>query len=705
MPPSYETCCLASLVKKCTSITSLKIARQLHALLLTTTQTPLDSPSPYLQNNLVSMYSRCNSLSDAKKVFDKTPSRNVVSYNALISAYSRAPNHANLAFSLFSQVGFESLIPNGATFTSLLQAASLVEDRLIGSSIHALVVKCGFLGNVCVQTSLLGMYSNRGDLESANEVFGCINGKDVVAWNSIMFGNLKNEKIKEGLALFFFMVKYGVFPTQYTYSMVLNACGKVGNYGCGKVIHARVVVSNIVVDLPLQNALLDMYCNCGDIEMGLNVFSRIANPDLVSWNSMIAGLAEHGDGMKGMELFVKLKGMSFPKPDEYTFAAVISATSALLASDYGKPLHGQITRTGLESSVFVGTALVSMYFKNGDSESAQMVFCMILKKDVVLWTEMIMGYSRMADGESAIRLFVEMCQVGHKTDSFVLSGALSACADLAMLKQGEMLHSQAIKAGYDVEMFVCGSLIDMYAKNGSLQAARSIFSLICKPDLKCWNAMLGAYSLHGLIEDALELFEEILKNELRPDQVTFLSLLSACSHGGLVERGKFLWGDMKENGCTAGPKHYSCMVSLLCRAGLLDEAEKIITESPYGQEHLELWRTLLSSCVTYRNLEKGVHAAEQVLIINSRDSGTHILLSNLYAATERWEGVAEMRRKIRDLTLEKDPGLSWFEDKNNIHLFSSGDQLHPRVNDAQAELHRLQGNMIRTVTDDFVSSI
>lgn len=651
------------------------------------------------------MYARCNSLLDAEKVFDKTPSRNVVSYNALISAYSRAPNHVNLAFTLISNMGFECLRPNGATFTSLFQAASLVEDRLIGSLLHALVLKYGFLGDVCVQTSLLGMYSNCGDMESANEVFGCIDGKDAVAWNSTIFGNLRNDRIKEGLALVFDMIKCGVFPTSFTYSMVLNACSRVGNYGCGKVIHARILVSNIVVDLPLLNALLDMYCNCGDIEMGLHVFSRIENPDLVSWNSLIAGLAEHGDGMKAAELFVELKGVSFPKPDEYTFAAVISATSALLASDYGTPLHGQIIRSGLESSVFVGTTLVSMYFKNGDSESARTVFSTILEKDVVLWTEMIMGYSRMADGESAIKLFVGMCRMGEKIDSFVLSGALSASADLAMLKQGEMIHSQAMKTGYDVEMSVCGSLIDMYAKNGNLQAAQSIFSLVSNPDLKCWNAMLGAYSLHGMPEYALNLFEEILKHELRPDQVTFLSLLSACSHGGLVERGKFLWGYMKENGCTPGPKHYSCMASLLCRAGLLDEAEKIIMESPYSEENLELWRTLLSSCVTYRNLEKGVHAAEQVLLLNPRDSGTHILLSNLYAATERWEGVAEMRRKIRDLTMEKDPGLSWIEDKNNIHVFSSGDQLHPRVNDAQAELHRLQGNMIKSVTSDFVSSI
>ncbi|KAE8703786.1 salicylic acid-binding protein 2-like [Hibiscus syriacus] len=481
------------------------------------------------------MYSRCNSLSEAKKIFDKTPNRNVVSYNALISAYSRAPNHSNLAFRLVPQMGFKCLSPNGATFTSLLQAALLVEDRLIGSSLHALLVKFGFLCDVCVQIALLGMYSNCGDSESANAIFACIDGRDVVAWNSTIFGNLRNGKIKEGLAFFFDMIKFGVSPTPFTYSTVLSACGKVGNYDWGIAIHARIVVSNIVVDLPLQNALLDMYFNC-----------------------------EHGDDIRAMELFVKLKGIPFLKPDEYTFASVISATSALLASDYGKPLHGQVTKSGMESSVFVGTTLVSMYFKNSDSESAEAAFSMILKKDVVLWTEMIMGYSRMADG--------------------------------------------AIKSGCKVEMSVCGSLINMYAKNGNLQAATSIFSLLSYPDLKSWNAILGAYSLHGMAEDAMKLFDDILKHELKPDQVTFLSLLSACNHSGLVKRGKFFWAYMKENGCTAGPKHYSCMVSLLCRAELLDDAEKMIKDSPYSEERLELWRTLLSSGLTFRNLEKGVHA-------------------------------------------------------------------------------------------------
>ncbi|XP_034225253.1 pentatricopeptide repeat-containing protein At3g50420 [Prunus dulcis] len=698
MPPPYETSFLAALIQRCTSITSLKQARQLHALLLTTTA--IGSYSPYPYNNVISMYSRCGSLEDSQKVFDKMPQRNHVSFNALIAAYSRDSRSALLAFELLNKMGSECLRPNASTFTSLLQASYTLEDWLVGSLVHAKVVKFGFSNDLCVQTALLGMYSNCGDLESARKVFGWIVDKDVVAWNSMIFGNLKNDETKEGLHLFDGMLRSGIVPSQFTYSMVLNMCSRLRYFCLGKLIHARVIVSSTLTDLTLQNSLLDMYCNSGDTRVAFSVFSEMHNPDLVSWNTMISGYSQHGDGEQAMNLFAQLKKISLLKPDEYTFAAIISATGTYLASDYGKSLHGQVTKAGFEKSVFVGTTLVSMYFKNGETDDAQKVFYSILDKDVVLWTEMIMGFSRLADGESAIKFFSEMCQAGHKIDSFSLSGALSACSDLAMLKQGEMIHSQAVKTGYDVEMSVCGSLVDMYSKNGSLQAAYSIFSQVSDPDLKCWNSMLGGYSHHGMAEEALKLFFEIEKHGLRPDEVTFLSVLSACNHSGLVEVGKFLWKCMKENGITPGLKHYSSMVSLLGRARLLDEAEELINSSPFKEDNLELWRTLLSSCVINKNLKVGVHAAEQVLSLDAEDSATLVLLSNLYAAAGKWGSVVEMRRKIKVLTLEKDPGLSWIEDKNNVQVFCSGVQSEQEIGEAQAALHWLQGNMVRSQTDE-----
>ncbi|KAK0605037.1 hypothetical protein LWI29_022086 [Acer saccharum] len=270
-----------TLVQICSSVTTLTRARQLHAIILTTA-TFFDVQSPYLHNNVLSMYGRCGALRDARQVFDRMPKRSLVSYNTLISACSRDPDYASLGFRLMTQKEFECMRPNGSTFTSLIQSVLLLEDQLMGSLLHTQVKKFGFLDDICVQTSLLGMYSNCGDLVSATKMFSCIGDKDAVAWNSIILGNLKNDKIREGLYLFNAMVRSGVTPTKFTYSMVLNGCSRMGDYSSGKLVHARVIISNIVADLPLENALLDMYCNCSDTKTAVRASTMVTKRDPLS---------------------------------------------------------------------------------------------------------------------------------------------------------------------------------------------------------------------------------------------------------------------------------------------------------------------------------------------------------------------------------------------------------------------------------------
>ncbi|OWM72528.1 pentatricopeptide repeat-containing protein At3g50420 [Punica granatum] len=699
----WESSFLAALIRKCSSVTSLREARRLHALILTAAPNP---GSPFLNNNLISMYSRCGSMDDARQLFDRMPLRTTVSYNAAITAYSRAPGHAFSAFELLTEMGAQGLLPDAVTFTSLIQASTALGVRFLGSSLHGRVVKMGFLEDRCIQTSVLGMYSSYGDLESAERVFRFMVEKDAVAWNSMILGNLRNERVEEGLRVFLEMLVAGVSPTPFTYSMVLNACSRSGDHISGRLVHGQIITSDSETDLPLQNALLDMYCSCRDTSTAAIVFSKMENPDLVSWNSIISGYAENGYGDMAIEVFIMLRRNSSCEPDEYTFAAALHGSSALSTDHCGRILHGQVIRGGFECSVYVGSTLVSMYFSSSENESARKVFNCLSEKDIVLWTEMITAHSRMGDAEGSIKFFFDMFAEGrHKVDSFALSGALSSCGNLAILKQGEMIHSQAIKTGNNIDDAVSGSLIDMYAKNGNLQAAESIFSSVSSPDLKCWNSMVGGYSNHGLPEKALALFEKILLQGMIPDQVTFLSVLSACSHSCLVEKGKSLWNYMRSYGVKPGPKHYSCMVSLLSRAGLVNEAEKIIVESPFCEGRIELWRTLLSSCVENRNLQAGVHAAEQVLGYDPGDSPTLILLSSLYAALGKWDQAAETRQKMRGLETDKRPGLSWIEANRIVHVFSSGDQSHPNLDETHFELLRLHGNMVRPEDDVFGTRI
>uniref|UniRef100_A0ACD6AU06 Uncharacterized protein n=1 Tax=Avena sativa TaxID=4498 RepID=A0ACD6AU06_AVESA len=351
-------------------------------------------------------------------------------------------------------------------------------------------------------------------------------------------------------------------------------------------------------------------------------------------------------------------------PDDYTFAAVVSAAAALPAMYSGMPIHAQVVKSGFEGSVFVGNTLINMYFTNDKPESARVLFDSLPEKDVIMWTEMVAGHSSLGEGELALKYFISMLQEGYKVDSFSLSSALNSMAELAGLKQGEMLHAQVVKSGYEGNICASGSLLDMYAKNGALEGAYLVFCTTRKRDLKCWNSMIGGYGNYGNSEMAFKLFGEMIRDELQPDHVTYISLLSACSHCGLVEKGKFYWFCMMTDGIMPGFKHYSSMVSLLGRAGLLAEALDLLMKSPFAKRCPELWRILLSSCVALKDFSIGVHAAEQALEQDPDDMSTHILLSNLYAAAGKWDVVAEIRRKIRGMVVEKEPGLSWIEIKN-----------------------------------------
>lgn len=306
---------------------------------------------------------------------------------------------------------------------------------------------------------------------------------------------------------------------------------------------------------------------------------------------------------------------------------------------------------------------------------------------------MVAGHSSLGECELALKYFVSMLQEGYKVDSFSLSSALNSTAELAGLKQGEILHAQVVKSGYEGNICASGSLLDMYAKNGALQCAYLVFCTTRKRDLKCWNSMIGGYGNHGNSEMAFKLFGEMIRDELQPDHVTYISLLSACSHCGLVEKGKFYWFCMMTDGIMPGFKHYTSMVSLLGRAGLLEEAVDLLRKSPFAKKCPELWRILLSSCVELKDLAIGVHAAEQALELDPDDMSTHILLSNLYASAGKWDVVAEIRKRIRGMMVEKEPGLSWIEIKSMVHVFSADDEYHTQIDDCRGELLRLKGNM------------
>ncbi|KAF8769236.1 hypothetical protein HU200_006742 [Digitaria exilis] len=674
----------------------LRRVRALHALLVVSSLPSAPRPATFLVNQLLALYCRHSAVPNAVALLRSTPLPSVVSYNTVLSALSRTLRHAPQAFGLYRGLHASGLRPTAPSLCAVLRAAGALRDGRAGSAVHAQAAALGFLASDIVPTALLQMYSGCGSPRNANQVFDEMTTPDVVAWNCVMHGNVRYGYLDRALRKFSRMVSIGLAPTESTLSSVLSGCGRSGDSRHGRALHGWVVKSEeLDPDLPLQNALLDMYCCCGDLDTALRVFQNIDTPDLVSWNTIIAGFSGVGDGWSAVRAFVQLKSVSCEQlsPDEYTLAAVVSAAAALPAIFSGRPLHADVIKAGLESSVFVANTLINMYFTNEEPGSAQILFDSITAKDVIMWTEMVAGHSALGEGELALKYFISMLEEGHKVDSFSLSSALNSTADLAGLKQGEMLHAQVVKSGHEGNICVSGSLVDMYSKNGMLRCAYSVFCTIQMPDLKCWNSMIGGYGNHGDSEMAFKIFGDMIRGGLQPDHVTYISLLSACSHCGLVEKGRLYWFHMMNDGIVPGFKHYTSMVSLLSRAGLLDEAVDLINGSPSAKRYPELWRILLSSCVTFKDLSIGVYAAQQAMEQDPGDISTLILLSNLYASIGKWDNVSEIRRRIRGLMIEKEPGLSWIELKKMVHVFSADDECHTQIDDCRDELLRIRANM------------
>ncbi|XP_078430565.1 pentatricopeptide repeat (PPR) superfamily protein [Wolffia australiana] len=670
---------------------ALRTTRRLHASIAVAGRPP---QSPFLLNNLIAAYAKCRVLSDARKVFDSMLQRSVVSYNALISALSRDQTLAQMAFHLLKSMASAGLRPNSSTISSLLHAASAMADDALGTALHARAIANGLFSNVNVQTALLVMYSTCGLFDRSRRVFYAMPSRDAVAWNAFILAHSKRAEPIEALKLFVAMKRAGVPPTGFTFSIAINACSKSGEESSGAAVHGQIVKAAASADdLPLQNAMLDMYASRRDMASASSVFKLIRSPDLVSWNSILAGFSTAGDGDKTWELFKEMRASTAELlPDEYTFSAVISAVAAAPPAVYGKTLQALSVKSGLERNPFVGSPLLRMYFQSEDPTSARKLFEGIPLKDAVLWTDMILGHGRCGEGEAAAGYLCKMLAEGHAMDSFSICGALNFSAGLPSLKQGESFHGVALKTGLEADACVCSSLVDMYAKNGDLGGASAVFDGGAAADVETWNAILGGHGLHGEADAALKLFEKMVGRGVEPDQVSFLSLLSACDHGGLVDRGRAVWAAMVRAGLQPGPKHYTSMVSLLSRAGLLREAEELILSSPFGSAMAELWRCLLSSCVFFGDLPRGVRAGNWVLEIDPDDGPALVLLSNLFSMAGEWDAMAGVRRRIRTLAIDKDPGLSWIEISGVVSVFSADDNLRPELQKIAANIHSTNPN-------------
>ncbi|KAF9612068.1 hypothetical protein IFM89_037987 [Coptis chinensis] len=515
----------------------------------------------------------------------------------------------------------------------------------------------------------IGHYGRSGKIEAARKLFDKMPSRDVVTWNAMVTGYWQNGFMEESKKLFMVMPERNVVSWN---SMIA---------GC--VENERIdEACDYFHEMPRRNtaswnAMISGFVRSGRIEEATRLFEEMPERNVISYTAMMDGYAQKGHVERARSLFDRM-----PNKNAVSWTVMISGYVENGKFDEAKALFGMMP----EKNVVAITAMITGFCKEGNMESARRLFEEIRNKDIISWNAMIAGYVQNGNGEEALSMTSGMLETGMKPDHSTFLSVLSACSSLASLKEGRQIHVHVIKEGFESNLSVCNALITMYNKGGSIPDAEVVFQQVDSPDLVSWNTIIAGYAHHGHYDRALSSFDEMGLNGLKPDGITFLNILTACGHAGKVKESMDWFGIMaNDHGIALRAEHYACMVDILCRAGQLEKACMIILGMPFEAD-AGVWGALLAACRVHSNVELGELAATRLIELEPQNSGTYIMMSNIYAAVGMWNKVTSMRSLMKVQGVKKQPGYSWIEVGSRLHMFLGGDISHPEIDKIYSEL-------------------
>uniref|UniRef100_A0A1D1YHF1 Pentatricopeptide repeat-containing protein At2g41080 n=1 Tax=Anthurium amnicola TaxID=1678845 RepID=A0A1D1YHF1_9ARAE len=485
-----------------------------------------------------------------------------------------------------------------------------------------------------------------------------------------------------------FIITSGASGDRFISNHLLNLYSKLGQLRNAVQVFSLMPRRNVMS----SNILIGGFIQNGDLASAREVFNGMPVRNVATWNAMVAGLIDFGLNQEGLKLFAEMSCRG-RRPDEFTLGSVLRGCASVKHVQLGCQIHAYVVKSGLLFDLCVGSSLAHMYMKCGFLEEGEMVFDGFPSLNVVACNTIIAGRAQNGDAEGALHHFSLMKSTGLEPDKITFVSAISSCSDLATLGQGQQIHAQATKAGVGSEVAVQSSLVSMYSKCGCLDDSAAVFSESDASDDVLRSAMISAYGFHGRGREAIALFEGMMEEGLEPNDVTFLTVLYACNHCGLKEKGRDIFELMKSKyGVQPQLEHYTCLVDLLGRSGCLEEAEALVKSMPVEADAV-IWKTLLSACKIHRKTELAKRVAEHVLRLDPQDSASYVLLSNIHATAERWKDVSEVRETMREMKVKKEPGISWLELRNKVFQFSTGDRSNPRWGEINTYLSELAAKM------------
>jgi len=545
-----------------------------------------------------------------------------------------------------------------------------------GRAVHAVAVRsCAASEDAFVAAAVVQMYARCGDMAGAVNAYGVLEKPDVVLLTSVVTGYEQNGLAMEAMEFFARnVVGQGVAVTPVTLVSVISAAAQLGDAWNGRASHAYLVRNSLGYNLALVNAVLGFYVKIGDVQTARRLFEGMVDRDVVTWSSMIKGYVRSGDAHEALRMY---KGMVHAglQPNSVTLVSILQACALAVDVEEGKSIHHIAVNMGCELEVGVATALVDMYMKCSCHEEAMHLFHQMPRKDVVAWGAVISGLTQNGLPDESIQMFKCMLLDDHAPDAVTMVKVLNACSDSGVGRQATCLHGYLVRSGFDNKMFVADALLDLYSKCGNLDSAVRVFDSTTEKDVVLWSSMIAGYGAHGLGQEAVALYQKMIGSSIKPNSVTFVSVLSACSHSGMVQEGRQIFDSMtRVYGVMPNPEHQSAMVDLLGRAGELQEAIKFIQEMD-GRAVADTWCALLAACREH-NTEMSEAVAENLIKLDPDHVGYYNLLTNIYAFDEKWESVKETRDTVQGRGLHKVPGYSAVEINNAVHTFTAGERSH-----------------------------
>ncbi|XP_031481096.1 pentatricopeptide repeat-containing protein At4g33990-like isoform X1 [Nymphaea colorata] len=596
---------------------------------------------------------------------------------------SRIKSHVDIhlfsnAICVYNMMRREQVQPDHYTFPQVNRAIAGHGNCLtVGKKVHCAAIKLGFGSDVYVCNTQVEMYARYADMSAARKVFDDMVQKDVVSWTSLISGHVRRGDFNDAFLCFGQMQLTGLKPNPVVLLAMFQACYLSASLVHGQSFHCYVIKSGMEGYLSLGNSILTMYDRTCNAEEAEKFFDMMDEKDAISWNIMISGYAFKQNKDKAIETFIRMldEGVQ-PNPEALT--TVISACAKLGDIMRGQEFHSFVVKNALQD-VKLQTALLDMYCKCGFVALATRVFKTTPERNYVTWSRMVSGYVQNGCLNEAISLFGQMQLAGFRAGPDTLRCLMSASTHLGALSICREIHAYLFRNCFFIDdIATITSLIDTYGKCGSIIYSRRCFDQANKKDVVSWSAMIQNYALHGYALEALQLFDAMKKEGLEPNNVTFISLLSACSHAGLLDDGCQIVADMrKDSRITPGLDHYTCMVDLLGRSGHLGQAYETIKAMPIEPDS-GIWGSLLGACRIHSNLNIGELASKHLFDLDPQNAGYHVVLCNINSSNMRWKKAEIMRRVFRRGTQQKKkPGWSCVEGGEGLHGFTVGDRTHP----------------------------